>query len=258
MNNLMAQESKPYVKKLVHWFMLRKMGEFKKGVRSYDAFRCYKGVNDIELKGRLRKAASSILPCLTGDHRTCSYSFVCKDGLDPYLKCLPHHRNIPVLPKSVQVILRESIWEVFGAAKLDFLIRNSAIRTTSAVESVHRTIRNAAPKNKPLFRNETPVLKMGATIAACRGKGNATIRHLQSLNIPVNGSIAKRMIRHDARRAKHAAYRKTDSYKTKEAARRRRKFLQHATALNSKEVKDYHKEGFNEHNYATSSLATSE
>lgn len=253
MNNLTAKESKPYMKKLVHWFMLRKMGEFKRGVRSYNAFKCYKGKHDLELKARLRKAASSILACLTGDHSTCSYSFVCKDSCDPYIKCLPHCRNIPVLPKSVQILLRESLWDIFSAMKLDSLIRNSKIHTTSHVEAVHRTIRNAAPKNKPLFSNETPVLQMGAAIAGSQGKGKATLRHLRAMKVEIGDSLAAHLRRIDRHRKRHSEYRKSVEYKTKEAQRRRRKFLQHAAALESKERDGYRKEGFQDHTYSAAS-----
>ena len=252
MNNLTAKECKPYVKKLTHWFMLRKMGEFKNGVRCYMAYRCYRGVNDLELKGRLRKAASSILPCLSGDHRSCTFSYVCRDGVDPYLKCLPHSRNVPVVPKSVQIILRESLLDVFSATKLDALIRNSKIRTTSTVEAMHRTVRNAVPKNKPLHKNETPVLQMGATVAACRGKGKATLRHFSALGMAITTGQAAKLRRLDNLRHRKSEYRKTAQYRAKEAQRRRRRYLQHASALSSESRLGYKKEGF-DHTYATSS-----
>ena len=186
MNDLSPKKTKPYMRKLTHWFMLRKLNELKRGVRSYENNKCYRSKDDLELKSRLRKAAASIVPCLSGDHSSCSYSFVCRDSCDPFLKALPHQRNIPVIPKSLQVILRESIWDVFSASKLDALIANSKIRTTSHTEAVHRVIGNAAPKNKPLFKNQVSVLKMGAAIAGNRGRGKATLRHFRKMNIPVS------------------------------------------------------------------------
>ena len=254
-NNLTGKESKPFVKKLSHWFMLRKLGELKRGVRSYAANRCYKGENDLELKARLRKAAATIVPCLSGDHRSCSSSFVCTDSIDPYLKCLPHQRNIPVLPKSIQIILRESILDVFSATKLDALVKNSKIRTTSNVESVHRTIRNPAAKNKPLFRNETPVLKMGATIAATRGKGAATLKHFRAMNIPISARSASKFQRFDKDRRQHSLHRQSDAYRKAESRRRRKRFLNHAESLASEERNGYRKEGFSipDHTYASSS-----
>ena len=255
MNALTPKEAKPYMKKLCHWFMLRKLGELKRGVRSYAYNRCYQSKDDLELKARLRKAAATIIPCLSGDHSSCSASFVCKDSSDPYLKSLPHHRNIPVIPKSLQVILRESIWDVFSAAKLDALIANGKIRTTSHVESVHRVIRNAAPKNKPLFRNETPVLKMGAAVAGNRGKGKATLRHLLKMNLPISRQTASALRRLDAKRAQHSRHRKTEDYKRDDARRRRKKYLNHAAGLASNERHQYRKEGFapSDHTYATAS-----
>jgi len=152
----------------------------------------------------------------------------------------------------MQIILRESIWEVFSAMKLDALIRNSVIRTTSNVEAVHRTIRNPAPKNKPLFRNETPVLQMGAAIASCRGKGNATLRHFRALNIPISSTVASRMKRLDRGTRRHSEHRKSELYKAKERLRRRRKFLARAAAIASDERNLYRKEAF-DHNYTVAS-----
>ena len=248
-NGITSKELKAYKKKLVHWIMLRKLGELRNGVNSYRRFRCYQSTENIELKARLRKAAATILPCLTGDHSSCTFSFVCKDSIDPFLKSLPHHRNVAVLPKSIQVILRESIWEVFSAMKLDALIRNSVIRTTSNVEAVHRTIRNPAPKNKPLFRNETPVLKMGAAIASCRGKGNATLRHFRALKIPISSALVSRMKRFDRATQRLSEYRKSELHKAKERLRRRRKFLTRAASMASEERNLYRKEAF-DHTYA--------
>ena len=248
-NGILSKESKPYQKKIVHWFMLRKMAELRNGVRDYARFRCYNSPNDLELKGRLRRAAATILPCLSGDHSSCSFSFVCKDAIDPYRKALPLQRNIPIIPKSVQILLRGNVWDMFSSAKLDALVRNASIRTTSRVESLHRTIRNSAPKSKPLFRNETPVLKMGAAIAANRGKGKATLRHLQSLGVPITSYMATRLQRIDRWARQHTEYRKSDEYKLKERDRRRKKFISHASSLASEERLSYRKESF-EHTYA--------
>ena len=255
MNDVSPKELKPYMRKLSHWFMLRKLNELKRGVRSYEFNRCYRSKDDLELKARLRKAAATIVPCLSGDHSSCSYSFVCRDSCDPFLKALPHKRNIPVIPKSLQVILRESIWDVFSASKLDALIANSKIRTTSHTEAVHRVIGNAAPKNKPLYKNQTPVLKMGAAIAGNRGRGKATLRHFRKMNIPISQKTADCLRRLDAKREQHSRHRKTEAYKQGEARRRRQKYLRHAASLNSEERFQYRKEGFvnEDHNYASAS-----
>lgn len=257
-NGLLAKESKVFQRKLVHWLMLRKLNELKRGVRLFNRYRGFRGTNDLELKGRLRKAASTIITCLTGDHSNCSFSFVCQDSIDPYLFCLPHKRNVPVLPKCIQVILRENVWDMFSTTKLDAVVRNSTIRTTSKVESLHRTIRNAAPKNKPLFRNETPTLKMGAAIVANQGKGAATIRHFEAIGMPMSLHLVKRLRKYDATVQRHSVYRKSEEYKAKEKARRRKKFLNHAASLGSDERKMYGKELFDHSYVRTPSQSISE
>ena len=66
-NGITSKEIKPYKKKIVHWIMLRKLSELKNGVRCYKKFRCYQSKDNLELKARLRKAAATIVPCLTQD-----------------------------------------------------------------------------------------------------------------------------------------------------------------------------------------------
>lgn len=147
MNNISSKEGKAYRKKLGHWLLLRKNRELRNGIRSFKAYRCNPGSNDINLKHRLKRAASSIVGCVQNDHSLCeSWSFVCQGGADPYLYLLPNGRPISPMPTSVKSFIQESVNDVFCTSKLDRLIYRGGVQTTSHVEAVHRTIRAAAPK----------------------------------------------------------------------------------------------------------------
>ena len=151
MHNLNAKEGKIYKRKVAHWLLLRKNRELRNGIRSFKAYRCHLGVNDINLKHRLKKAASSIIGCIQNDHSQCeSYSFVCQSGADPYLYLLPHGRPISPMPVPVKAFIQESVNDIFFSPKLDRLLYRGGLRTTSHVEAVHRTIRAAAPKVQSL------------------------------------------------------------------------------------------------------------
>ena len=144
LHGVLSKEGKVYKRKLSHWVLLRKNRELRNGTH---ANKCYPGKDDIQLKHRLKKAASTIISCLQGDHTLCRlFSFVCKDGIDPYLYLLPHARPICPLPDGVKSFLMESVNDVFSSAKLDRLLYRGNLSTTSVAESVHRTIRSAAPK----------------------------------------------------------------------------------------------------------------
>ena len=146
-NNISAKEAKVYKDKLKGWLLMRKNRELRNGTNSFRAFKCTYGTNDIYLKIRLRQAASSIVGCIQNEHDLCArYSFVCKDSIDPYLYLLPHSRPISPMPPSVRSMIQESVNDLFAMAKLDRLIYRGKLQTTSHVEAVHRTIRQAAPK----------------------------------------------------------------------------------------------------------------
>ena len=66
--------------------------------------------------------------------------------MDPYLYLLPNARPISPMPDDAKVFFQESVDDLFSVGKLDKLIFRGKLRTTSHVEAVHRTIRNAAPK----------------------------------------------------------------------------------------------------------------
>ena len=146
-NNLNAKEAKVYKRKVAHWLMMRKNRELRYGTRSFRLNKCAYGTNDVNLKCRLKKAATSIVGCIQNDHSKCElFSFVCKAGVDPYLYLLPHGRTIEGMQQSVKDFIQESVNDVFNTDKLDRLLHRGGLQTTSHVEAVHRTIRQAAPK----------------------------------------------------------------------------------------------------------------
>ena len=254
-NGMMAKEIKPFKQKLLNWLLRRKNNELRRGVAAWKKWHCYKGSRDLELKHRLKMAAGTILPCLKGDHSKCNqYSFVCADSKDPYLYLLPHQRNVPDLPVAIQKVITDSIWTVFQTDKLDRLIKDGSLRTTSRVEAVHRTIRAPAPKGKPMRRNQTACLRFGGAIAAKNGRGKATISHFQSLQLPVSQLLSKKMERSDTHRQRKAQYRQSEKYRQADAIRRRQKFELHGRSLETKEATQYRKEGFvlADHSYSYS------
>ena len=252
-NDISSKEVKPFKKKLLHWLLLRKNAELRRGVAAWKKSKCYQGQWDLELKNRLKKAAGTILPCLKGDHSHCiQYSFVCIDAKDPFLSFLPHKRNGSSLPDTVQRTISESIWSLFGTEKLNRLIIRGALRTTSLVEATHRTIRNPAPKGKPLRKNQTAVLQSGATIAACRGRGLANLRHFRRLGLSVSSQLAKRMRALDRARRKAAARRTTTANRERSIRQRRQKMESRGRLLETKEADMYRKEAFSDHNYSQS------
>ena len=114
---------------------------------AFRGFKCNYGTNDIYLKTRLKQAATSIIGCIQNDHHLCvRFSFVCKDGVDPYLYLLPHGRPISPMPPTVRSLIQESVNDIFSTAKLDRMLYRGRLQTTSHVEAVHRTVRQAAPK----------------------------------------------------------------------------------------------------------------
>ena len=145
-NDINAKEAKAYKKKIAHWLLLRKNRELRNGTRSFRAWKCSLGTNDINLKVRLKRAATSIVGCLQNDHSRCEASFVCQNGADPYVYLLPHGRPVPSMPPSVRAFVQESVEDLFSSAKLDRLLYRGQLQTTSHVEAIHRTIRQAAPK----------------------------------------------------------------------------------------------------------------
>ena len=259
-NGITAKEAKPFRKKLLHWVLVRKNQELKRGVACWKKFGCYQSKSNIELKHRLQKAAGTILTCLKGNHINCQYSFVCENDKDPYCYLLPHKRPVSSpFPDSIQKSINESIWSVFNTDKLDKLINNGKLRTTSCVESVHRTIRNPVPKGKSLPKNQTAVLQSGASVAASNGKGLATVAHFRALNLPVSANQAKKMQRLDQARRQNALCRKTARYRKLASVGRRSKFESHSRSLESKEALMYRKDAFAaDHGYARSSSLTGE
>ena len=253
--NISSKELKPFKKKMLHWLMVRKNYELKRGVAMWKKMKCYYGKNDNELKHRLKLAAGTILPCLKGDHSLCiRHSFVCTDAKDPLLYLLPHQRNIPSLTDEMQKSISESIWSVFQSEKLNRLILGGTLRTTSTVESVHRTIRTPAPKGKPLPRNQTAVLQFGASIAAANGRGISNLTHFRSLGLPVSAHLSMKMRRLDRLRQQNAKRRKTSSHRERKKAIQREKFESHGKSLETKEATLYKKEAFSDdHNYAQTS-----
>ena len=232
--------------------MVRKNAELRRGVAFWKKFKLYSGRKDLELKHRLKKAAGTILTCLEGNHSSCiQYSFVCIDSKDPFLFLLPFKRPVSSLTVTIKRTLSESIWSVFQSEKLDRLLVNGTLRTTSVVEATHRTIRTPAPKGKPLRRNQTAVLRAGATVAACRGRGIANLHHFRALGLSVSSTLARKMQRIDDIRKKAAKRRKKTVTKEKALAARRQKLEAHGKSLNSVEATQYRKEAFSQdHSYA--------
>ena len=147
LNNFTVKEAKAYKNKVSRWLLMRKNRELGYGVVAFRGFKCNYGANDVYLKTRLKQAASSIIGCIQADHNLCArFSFVCKDGVDPYVYLLPHGRPILPLPPSVRSLIQESVNDIFCTSKLDRLLYRGRLQTTSHVEAVHRTIRQAAPK----------------------------------------------------------------------------------------------------------------
>ena len=146
-NNFSVKEAKAFKDKVSGWLLMRKNRELRNGVRSFRSWKCEYGENDIYLKSRLKQAASSIVGCIQNDHELCTrFSFVCQAGSDPYLYLLPHGRPLSPLPPAAGSLILESVNDIFSASKLDRLIYNGDLRTTSHVEAVHRTVRHAVPK----------------------------------------------------------------------------------------------------------------
>lgn len=147
-----AKEGKVFKQKIAHWLLLRKNRELRNGVRSFRSWKCTPGPNDLYLKLRLKKAATSILSCIQNDHSTCKlFSFVCQNGTDPYSYLLPHGRPLPGLTAPAKAFIQASVADVFNSSKLDRLIFRGGLHTTSHVEAVHRTVRAAAPKVNIIF-----------------------------------------------------------------------------------------------------------
>ena len=145
--NFTGKEAKAYKEKVSRWLLLRKNRELGLGVVAFRGFKCNYGTNDIYLKTRLKQAATSIIGCIQNDHHLCGrFSFVCKDGVDPYLYLLPHGRPISPMPPTVRSLIQESVNDIFSTAKLDRMLYRGRLQTTSHVEAVHRTVRQAAPK----------------------------------------------------------------------------------------------------------------
>ena len=260
-NGMMAKEIKPFKQKLLNWLLRRKNNELRRGVAAWKKWQCYKGSRDLELKHRLKMAAGTILPCLKGDHSKCiQYSFVCAESKDPYLYLLPHQRNVPDLPVHIQKVITDSIWTVFQTDKLDRLIKDGSLQTTSRVEAVHRTIRAPAPKGKPMRRNQTACLRFGGTIAAKNGRGKATISHFKTLQLPVSQLLSKKMEQSDTHRQRKARLRQSEKYRQADAMRRRQKFELHGRSLETKEATQYRKEGFvvADHSYSKPAAANGE
>ena len=256
LNGISAKELKPFKRKLLHWLMVRKNAELRRGVATWKRFKLYRGKADLELKHRLKQAAGTILTCLSGDHANClRYSFVCCDSKDPFLFLLPFKRPVSSLSDSIKRTLSESIWSVFQSEKLDRLLVGGTLRTTSLVESTHRTIRAPAPKGKPLRKNQSAVLRAGATIAASRGRGVANLNHFRALGLSVSSTLARKMLRMDENRRKTAQRRRRAETKEKALATRRQKLEAHGKSLNSVEVTQYRKEAFSQqdHSYARTS-----
>lgn len=250
-NDISPKEVKAFKKKLLHWLLLRKNSELRRGVAAWKNNKCYQGQRDLELKNRLKKAAGTILHCLRGDHSLCiQYSYVCIDSKDPFLSFLPHKRNVSSVPDQILKTLAESIWSLFQSDKLDRLIVRGALRTTSIVEAMHRTIRNPAPKGKPLCRNQTAVLQSGANIAASRGRGLANLRHFRQLRLPISARFAKKMRAMDQARKKKAARRSKIANRERAQQLRRQKMESRGRLIETKEASLYRKEAFNEHNYS--------
>lgn len=257
-NGIMAKEIKPFKQKLLNWVLRRKNNELRRGVSYWKKWNCFKGSRDLELKHRLKLAAGTILPCLKGDHSKCiQYSFVCAESKDPFLYLLPHKRNVPDLPVNIQKVIIDSVWTVFQTDKLDRLIKDGSLRTTSRVEAIHRTIRAPAPKGKPMRRNQTACLRFGGAIAAKNGRGKATISHFKNLRLPVSRLLSKKMEQSDSDRRQKARHRQTEKYREGDSIRRRKKFELHGRSLETKEAAQYRKEGFvvADHTYSKPSAA---
>ena len=246
-----AKEAKPFKRKLLHWVMVRKNAELKRGVAMWRKMRGFQSKSNLEMKHRLKKAAGTILPYLKGNHKDCQYSFVCSDAIDPFRYLLPRKSSVSSLPGPVQKAVVESIWSVFNSEKLDKLIKDCRLRTTSVVEATHRTIRNPVPKGKSLPRNQTSVLQLGASVAALDGKGLATMSHFRALNLPVSSTQAKKFLRVDRDRRQNALCRKTVRYQKLATQGRRAKFESHGRSLETKEASSYRKDGFtDDHSYS--------
>ena len=87
-----ADEPEMPREKLLHWVMVRKSNELRRGVAKYKKMNGFSGDKDLELKHRLKRAAGTILQCLKGDHSNCNqYSSVCADSKDPFLHLLPRN-----------------------------------------------------------------------------------------------------------------------------------------------------------------------
>ena len=110
LNGITSKEAKTYKRKIAHWLLLRKNRELRNGTRSFRLFKCFLGSQDMNLKHRLKQAASTIIGCIQNDHALCeSYSFVCQGGYDPYLYLLPHGRPISPMPPVVKAFILDSI-----------------------------------------------------------------------------------------------------------------------------------------------------
>ena len=132
LNDINAAEAKVYKRKIAHWLLLRKNRELRNGTRFFRDNKCHLGTNDVNLKVRLKKAASSIVGCIENDHSRCElFSFVCASGSDPYQYLLPHGRPIPSMPTSVKAFIQDSVDDLFCSAKLDRLLYRGRLQTTS-------------------------------------------------------------------------------------------------------------------------------
>ena len=114
------------------------------------------------------------------------------------------------------------------------------------------------PQGKPLKRNETAVLQLGASSAALKGKGRCNVRHFQSLGLPVGKTFVQRMQQTDRRTQQRAKARLVEHVREKARIRRGKAFANHATTLESNEVSLYRKEGFSDHSYAKKPMAAAE
>ena len=119
--------------------------------------------DDSDIHDALRKAGGTIVPCLSGDHRSCGLDSVgCAGNLaPPDYSYLPNLSPLGSIPSQTSAWLNTIVDSILGEKALGALVVNGKKASSSLVESIHKEIRLPIPKGKVHRRNETNLIKSG-------------------------------------------------------------------------------------------------
>ena len=122
--------------------------------------------DDSDIRDALRKAGGTIVPCLSGDHRSCgSDSVGCSGDLaPPDYSNLPNQSPLGAIPSQTSAWFNTIVDSILGEKALMVLVVNGKKASSSLVESIHKEIRLPIPKGKVHRKNETNLIKSGLLV----------------------------------------------------------------------------------------------